>query len=250
MVERCLPNRFPTWRTHAQPESLTCARPSLYPAATSLAWASPHLRQLIWKVLGLLIPPQPPARCPGCGQASTCRLVIRNRIPPTVSMGMARKSSTAEPETITDRGGWFHSVTQTRSLKLWLPPAPNSQQPRMQGLNSSQPSRNWDLKILVRAPPQVPTEGPSRGLLSHLLPHQSGPLVCVRPGSPTGRQDSRPLPSLNQSKPLAPTARLCGGEAWTQPPSPAPHSLQDFERDSGSVTQSPAPPASWAVRAQ
>lgn len=72
---------------------------TLCPAATILAWASPLLRQLMWKsVFAALNPPQPPARCLGCGQASTCRLVIRNRIPPTVSMGMARKSSIAEPE--------------------------------------------------------------------------------------------------------------------------------------------------------
>lgn len=37
---------------------------------------------------------------------------IRNRIPPTVSMGMARKSSSAESGTIEDRGELWHSAAQ------------------------------------------------------------------------------------------------------------------------------------------
>lgn len=64
MVERCLPNRFPTWRTRGQPESRTCARPSLYPAAASLGWASPRLRQPIRKCWLSPALPSPP---PGAG---------------------------------------------------------------------------------------------------------------------------------------------------------------------------------------
>lgn len=121
-----------------------CARPSLYPDHPPPSSHHPGLGQPpveaadVEKCFAALIPPQLPARCLGCGQASTCRLVIRNRIPPTVSMGMARKSSIAEPRTKTEVGGFTvwpkHGASNSGSHLLQIPGSPGGKAPILPSL--------------------------------------------------------------------------------------------------------------------
>lgn len=174
MVERCLPNRFPTWRTDDQPESPTyswkqCA-PSLCQAIIIPRPLSTHSHHPgsgqppteaadVDKCFAVLIPPQPPARCLGCGQASTCRLVIRNRIPPTESMGMARKSSIAEPETKTEVGGftvWLkHRASNSGSHLLPIPDNPGGKAPILPSLLEIRVLGYWsggDRRTLQKSP--------------------------------------------------------------------------------------------------
>lgn len=136
----------------------------------------------------LLLPltphPQPPAH--------TCRLVMRNRIPPTVSMGMARKSSMAESGTIKVRGGVVHGAAQTWSPKLWPPPAsipPQSWAP----VPGSLPSSFKDLRVLV----------PHKPLRSHPLSHQRRSLVWRL--TERGRTPAKPPPpSLTKPQTVPP----------------------------------------------
>lgn len=157
MVERCLPNKFPTWRTYDHPESPTyswkqCA-PSLcqaiiipqttfHPAATTLAWASPLLRQLMWKSVSM--PSSLPSLPPGAWDVG--------RIPPagwSSETGFPRRKAWAWPgraaslslkQSKTEMGGF--TVWLKHRASNWLPFASNSRQPWRQGPNSTQPSRN------------------------------------------------------------------------------------------------------------
>lgn len=154
-----------------------------------------------------LHPPQPPARCLALGQAHTCRLVIRNKIPPTVSMGMARKSRKAESGTVKDTGGGHvtvqpkHGAPDSGSHLLRIPNNPGVRAPMPASLLAS----SENLKIVVRAPPNVPAEGPCGGLLSHFFPTEGGPRSVADLHAYRQRQDSKrshcSLPSLSHNSP-------------------------------------------------
>lgn len=121
MAERCLPNRLPDLRTQDQPESPLARGNTSYapskrqgprtlnpstPGAARPAGAHPIRGHQSSR--GLRSPTHPkvlPAPLARAGVARTCRLVIRNRMPPTASMGMARKSSTAVSARIQTEAG-------------------------------------------------------------------------------------------------------------------------------------------------
>lgn len=65
-------------------------------------------------------------------------MVIRNRIPPTVSMGMARKSSFAESRTKTEVGGFTvwpkHGASNSGSYLLQISNTPGGKAPVLPSL--------------------------------------------------------------------------------------------------------------------
>lgn len=221
-----LENTGPAQVTHSPVKHFPCTQQAsgphtqtpLHPRSCHSSWGPRHQRPPKQQGLRLPRPPQGPARCPRPGRAHTCRLVIRNRMPPTASMGMARKSSTAESASIRDRGGVMPpSNPNTEPCTLGLPSAPHKPALRAPILGS--PSSTLQVSQgTVKAPSHAPAKGPSSPSKMTLGPRQAG---CL-----PREAGLDPLPtSFTKSRAILFILTLQGRGAWTEPTHPASNSV-------------------------
>lgn len=208
MVERCLPNRFPIWRTQDQPESLTrpwkhflCApqasgprtRNPLHTRSRRSGWGPPHQRPP--KQRGLAPPPPTPRSCqaPSARAGSHLQVGDQEQDAPHGEHGHGQEEQHGCVCKDPDRGG----VT---------PPGNPNTEPRTLGPPLLPTSLHSGPRFWAALPaPSKGLRGPSS--LPHVLLQRDLLPIKDDPWSTAGwmsreRQDSTrcPLPSLNHTQ--------------------------------------------------